>query len=231
MRRSTGIFRYRSSLLWSCRSSHQVAPASASVAIVSRASAGSAGLAPPRTISNGASARSSRCSDVGDQVTNLVDGWDVPVPGTCEQGNGAVPACRAAHGPAMWPESTDPDRRSRPLHRRGKQFDIPDVVVAPIVVHPLARPVASQQFQAFVEALGQHDRVGRVPEAAELVLDRPARPAQKITLPPLRESKVATWRASCSGLRRAIGVTIVPSLRREVASAAAVRSIHGSPNG
>ena len=170
-------------------------------------------------------------SDVGDQVTNLVDGWDVPVPGTCEQGNGAVPACRAAHGPAMWPESTDPDRRSWPLHRRGKQFDIPDVVVAPIVVHPLARPVASQQFQAFVEALGQHDRVGRVPEAAELVLDRPAEARAEDHPATAEPLEGATWRASCSGLRRAIGVTIVPSLRWEVASAAAVRSIHGSPNG
>ena len=99
------------------------------------------------------------------------------------------------------------------------------------MVHSLARPIPSQQFQPFVEALGQHDRVGCVPEAGELVLDRPAEAREKITLPPLRESKVATWRASCSGLRRAIGVTIVPSLRREVVSAAAVRSIHGSPNG
>jgi hypothetical protein len=112
--------------------------------------------------------------DVRDQVTDLVDGWDVPVPGGGEQGNHAVPACRTAHGSAVWPESSDPDRRSRPLYRRGQQGDIPDVVVAPMVVHSLARPVASHQFQAFIEALGQQDRVGCVPKTAELVLDRPA---------------------------------------------------------
>src|SRR5215216_4652422 len=69
MRGSTGICRYRSSLLSSCRSSHQVAPASASVAIVSPASAGSAGLAPPRTISNGLSAVPCAAPDVSDHDT------------------------------------------------------------------------------------------------------------------------------------------------------------------
>jgi hypothetical protein len=46
--------------------------------------------------------------------------------------------------------------------------------VPPVVVHRLARPEASQQVQAFIQALGEHDRVGRLAEAAEFVLDRPA---------------------------------------------------------
>jgi alkanesulfonate monooxygenase SsuD/methylene tetrahydromethanopterin reductase-like flavin-dependent oxidoreductase (luciferase family) len=46
--------------IWSCRSSHQVAPASASGSIRSRALAGSPGLTPPSTISNGPSC-SVRC--------------------------------------------------------------------------------------------------------------------------------------------------------------------------
>ena len=104
MRRSTGPSRYTSSLLWSCRSSHQVAPASASVAIVSLASAGSAGLTPPRTTSNELGTTLAVLADVGDKVTDLVDGWNLPVSRGGEQGHDAVPACGTAHGSAVWPE-------------------------------------------------------------------------------------------------------------------------------
>ena len=44
-----------------------------------------------------------------------------------------------------------------------------------MMVHRLARPEALQQVQAFVEALRQDHRVGRVAEARVLVLDGPTK--------------------------------------------------------
>jgi hypothetical protein len=67
------------------------------------------------------------------------------------------------------------------------------------------------------------------PKLAELVLDRPAETGTEDHPADAEGVQRRHLARELFRSRRAIGVTIVPSLSLEVASAAAVRSIHGSP--
>jgi hypothetical protein len=68
------------------------------------------------------------------------------------------------------PVATDPDRRAGLLHGRRQQRDVVDREVPALVVDRLAGPVASQQVEPLVQPLGEDDRVGRLAEAAVLVV-------------------------------------------------------------
>ena len=228
MRRSTGSSRLISSSIGR-RSSHQVAPASISGPSRSRASAGSVGLGPPRTISNGRSgrrraARGGRRPGRGPR-RRAERGRASPY----EQRDRAVPSGGTSHRCAMRPEAADPDRRPRPLHRRGQQGDVLEPGSADRRASPARRtstgPAGPGPRPGARRAAGS---VGspKLPYSSSI---GPPRPGAEDHPPAAQVSRVATWRASCCGRRRATGVTSGPSLIRDVASAAAVSSIQGSP--
>src|SRR5262245_66233393 len=98
----------------------------------------------------------------------------MPVPCVDEHRDGAVPAGGSPHRRLVRPDASDPDGRTGTLNRGWQQSDVVSLKVLPVMVHRLARPEAVQEPETLVQALGEHLRIGRLAEAAVLVLDRPA---------------------------------------------------------
>ena len=190
-------------------------------------------LAPPTTMSNGSSARSPRCvRDDRRPGRAPRPAWGLAVPRGLEQRHRAVPPGRAAHRSAVRPVAGDPYRRAGSLDGGGSSAVVADLGSARRRGRR-SRPTSSGSADRGPRRAARRARPGRSvsPKLANSSSIGPPSPAPKMTRPPDSESRVATCRASCSGRRRATGVTSVPRRSRDVASAAAVSSIHGSPNG
>src|SRR4029453_10430852 len=84
----------------------------------------------------------------------------------------AVEAGGSAQRAGPWPGAGHPDGDAGPLHRGGLEGDLVALVVAALEGHGLARPEAGEHLEALVQHGRPDDRVGRLAEAAVLVLGR-----------------------------------------------------------
>ena len=198
IRRSTRVRRLISSSIGR-RSSHQVAPASVSGPSTSRASAALAELAPPRTTRTAGLNRrrgDARCRRPARAPRPRVGHDRDRRTRTAARRR---PTGRRAALAAIRPVPTDPDGHAGALQRRRQQGHVIDVEMRPVVRHRPAGPVAVEQLEALVQALGEQPSLGRLAEAPVLVVDRAAESAPKMTRPRLIMSRVDTCRASCCG--------------------------------
>jgi hypothetical protein len=169
IRRRTGSARPRSSPQ-GIRSTHHVTPRSASGPARSRP-AGPAGLAPPRTMSNGLSARpfsprQPRRNSTRSR-TSLTSGGR-PVAKIRHRRDGPVPPCRPPHRRLVRPDTSDPDRHPRALHRSRQEKHIIDRDLVALIGHRLTGPQQIQRVQALIQPLSEHPGIGRVAETPVL---------------------------------------------------------------
>ena len=111
---------------------------------------------------------------VRHQVADLFDRRGVAMARGQEQRSRAVPRRGAAHRSAMRPVPADPNRDPWTLHRPRQQDHVVHLVMATVMRDRVARPIAVQQGESFVQALGEQSQIGRLAEACVLVVDRAA---------------------------------------------------------